>query len=161
VPEAIKTEASTAIVPVKQQIAVDFAREIAPLVAAKCSSCHSASGPAPRLDAEERTKAGSVSEANVERLYKAVLGVRGPASSRTGLSQYVHPGRARTSPLVWHLFGHNTAKPWDGAASQHPVKPIPEGKNSPLTPAEIQTIVRWIDLGAPRKPLTELSANGD
>ena len=74
---------------------------------------------------------------------------QGPAAADTsGLGKYVHPGRARTSPLVWHLYGQNTSRPWDGAAARGVAKPIPGGKSTPLTDAEKQSIVRWIDLGA-------------
>ena len=56
---------------------------------------------------------------------------------------------ARTSPLVWHLFGRNTLRPWD-----HPLPGIgtvermpPEG-GVPLTDLERRLILEWIDLGA-------------
>ncbi len=56
---------------------------------------------------------------------------------------------ARTSPLVWHLFGRNTSRPWD-----HPLPAIqtvegmpPKGGTS-LTDLERRLILEWIDLGA-------------
>lgn len=58
-------------------------------------------------------------------------------------------GAARTSPLVWHLFGRKTSRPWD-----HPLPAIqtvermpPEGA-TPLTDLERRLILEWIDLGA-------------
>ena len=98
---------------------VDFGRDVKPIVTAKCVPCHKAGGAAPRLD------------------------IPG------GWRKYVHPGRARTSPLVWHVYGRNTARGWDGAARERPVKPIPPGKEvPPLTAQEKRRLVEWIDLGA-------------
>ena len=62
--------------------------------------------------------------------------------------RYVQPGQARTSPLIWHLFGYNTCRPWDKTASTGKVKPIPPGKSDPLTAHERRTFIEWIDLGA-------------
>jgi hypothetical protein len=61
----------------------------------------------------------------------------------------VHPGRARTSPLIWHLFGRNTSQPWDKSyKSDYPVKPMPPAGAPGLTESEKRTFVEWIDLGA-------------
>lgn len=71
----------------------------------------------------------------------------GKAAPKLGAS-HVTPGTARTSPLVWALFGRNTSRPWDrapGAAA--PAKP-PSAHSSILTRAERRAIVEWIDLGA-------------
>jgi hypothetical protein len=60
----------------------------------------------------------------------------------------VHPGRARTSPLIWHVFGRNTSRGWDGAAAAGPVKRIPAENSIPLSNGEKRTLVEWIDMGA-------------
>jgi hypothetical protein len=65
------------------------------------------------------------------------------------LARYVQPGQARTSPLIWHIFGRNTSRPWDGAAVEKPFKPIPPGSLELLTSQERQAFVKWIDFGAP------------
>lgn len=88
---------------------------LAPIVTARCVPCHGEKGSAPRLD--------------------------GPAAS---LSSYLTPGAARTSPLVWHLVGRSTARPWDDATT--PVKPWPEGGTKP-TDGEVRAFIEWIDLG--------------
>jgi hypothetical protein len=62
-------------------------------------------------------------------------------------SNLVTPGRARTSPLIWAIFGRNTSRPWDTVASR-PIKTMPPPGASPLTESEKRTIVEWIDFGA-------------
>jgi hypothetical protein len=90
---------------------------VAPIVAARCVSCHGEQGSAPRLD--------------------------GTAAS---LAPYITPGSARTSPLVWHLLGRSAARPWDGDAVTKTVKPWPAGTDGP-TAAEVRAFIEWIDLG--------------
>jgi hypothetical protein len=51
--------------------------------------------------------------------------------------------------LVWHLFGRNTARPWDGGHDEAAHVPMPSGEAEPLTDDERRTLVEWIDLGAP------------
>jgi hypothetical protein len=48
--------------------------------------------------------------------------------------KYIHPGRARTSPLVRSVFGQG--------------KPMPPPGSPGLTPDEKRTMIEWIDLGA-------------
>jgi len=64
----------------------------------------------------------------------------------------VDAGRARTSRLMWHLFGTNTSRPWDRSktpAKANNLKPMPPpGKGTPLNDEELRTCVQWIDLGA-------------
>ena len=59
-----------------------------------------------------------------------------------------HPGRARTSPLIWYLIGRNTSQRWDAAhrTSIRIEHPMPE--RGELTQQELQTFVEWVDLGA-------------
>ncbi|MEJ2082402.1 MAG: hypothetical protein P8Y94_09560, partial [Acidobacteriota bacterium] len=60
--------------------------------------------------------------------------------------QWVHPGEARTSPLIWHVTGERTSRPWD-AVPAHPTR-IPVGGTPLLTSDQIRVLVEWIDLGA-------------
>ena len=58
-------------------------------------------------------------------------------------------GAARTSPLVWSLFGRNTSRPWDGTSlTSGKIGRMPPPGSAPLTGAERRTIIEWIDLGA-------------
>jgi mono/diheme cytochrome c family protein len=92
-------------------------KDVDAIVAARCVACHGNGGRPPRLDA-----------------------------GTAALAPYVTPGEARRSPLVWHLLGRSTARPWDAEASTASPKPMP-APAGPLTPDEIRTIVEWIDLG--------------
>jgi len=66
------------------------------------------------------------------------------------LASLVTPGAARTSPLVWHLFGRNTARPWDRVSAPGQIHPMPPAGSPGLTQEEKRTIIEWIDLGAHR-----------
>ena len=120
---------------------VAFDRDVLPIVAAKCVPCHGPQGSPPVL--QTGAAAGSVA------------GLPGPArcagasGSRLGLGFLCASGPgARTSPLVWHILGQNTSRPWDGPWASRPAKPIPSEPPIVLTQAECQTLIRWIDLGA-------------
>ena len=62
----------------------------------------------------------------------------------------VRSGSARTSPLVWRIFGRNTARPWDRVPDPGVIRPMPPAGSPPLTAEEKRTIVEWIDLGGKR-----------
>ena len=67
-----------------------------------------------------------------------------------GIGNYVHPGSARTSPLVWHIFGRDTSRPWDADRAGGAVATMPPSVAGSLTDDERATLVEWIDLGTPR-----------
>jgi len=64
------------------------------------------------------------------------------------LAALVTPEAARTSPLVWHLFGRNTSRPWDRVTAPARISPMPPPGSPGLTQDEKRAIVEWIDLGA-------------
>ena len=68
--------------------------------------------------------------------------------SDEGIRNSVHPGSARTSPLIWHIFGRNTSRPWDAAPVEGVVPKMPPPVTAHLTDDERATLVEWIDLGA-------------
>ncbi|HAK96498.1 MAG TPA: hypothetical protein DCM87_16290 [Planctomycetes bacterium] len=117
--DALGKPAASLLLPPERRRTVDFARDIAPIVASRCAACHGGG---------------------------AKVGLAGPEAFET-LCGFLDPGRARTSRVVWHLFGRNTARPWDGAAARQPAVPLPEG--AALTADERRMFVEWIDLGAP------------
>ncbi|MGC8641300.1 MAG: hypothetical protein ACP5XB_15660 [Isosphaeraceae bacterium] len=139
VPDALKHDVSKVAVPAPRRIAVDFATDVAPILARRCVACHRAGGQAPDLE-----QAAAPADARPRKLYEALVA----PNQDSGLGKHVHAGRARTSPLVWHILGRNTARPWDGAAVHGVVKPIPPGESPGLSDMDKQTIIRWIDLGA-------------
>jgi hypothetical protein len=65
-------------------------------------------------------------------------------------SNYIDPGSARTSRLVWAILGRNTARPWDRVGSVPMPKRMPPAGSPPLTEDERQAIIEWIDLGGQR-----------
>ncbi len=67
------------------------------------------------------------------------------------LDKNVHPGKARTSPLVWRVFGASTSRPWDPIPATGKTLPMPPPGSPPLTEEEKRTIIEWIDLGAYRE----------
>ena len=116
-----------------------------PIVRNKCLDCHgkdqslpyfaSASNPADEQPA-------------ARQVYETLLA---PAESRVpqGASgKYVDPGKARTSPLTWHLLGQNTSRPWDSSARDGAWKPIPASAKTPLTENDRRAFIEWIDTGA-------------
>ena len=151
--------------PPERRRTVDFRRDVMPIIHAKCVPCHSPGGAPPRLDGGLREKGTGTFSANTlrtrqsrekepgafspfNRAYESLLAREEPDGEGGYRGKYVHPGRARTSPLVWHLYGRNTARGWDGAVRKRPAKPIPPGKVAPLNGTERRTFVEWIDLGA-------------
>jgi hypothetical protein len=70
--------------------------DVAPIVEARCLSCHRSGGSGPRLE-----------------------------GGAAALAPYVRAGEARRSRLVWHLVGKDTSRPWDAEAGARPPEPVP------------------------------------
>ncbi|MBN1360379.1 MAG: hypothetical protein JW993_07300 [Sedimentisphaerales bacterium] len=121
--------------PAAQRRTVDFRRDVMPIIDAKCAQCHGRANAAPRL---------GNGDGQPGRSYESLLATgETPEEGR-----YVHAGRARTSPLIWHLYGRNTSRPWDEPADTRTVRKMPPDGGPALTDDEIQTFVEWIDMGA-------------
>ncbi|MHC4435568.1 MAG: hypothetical protein ACYTBS_27395, partial [Planctomycetota bacterium] len=86
---------------------------------------------------------GADANAYFNRSYESLM----VAGSRPGYGKYVHPGRARTSPLIWHIFGRNTSRPWDATFGHKGVPQMPPNPEEALTDYEKRTLVEWIDTG--------------
>jgi hypothetical protein len=124
--EAAQMPAARLTLPPERRRFVDFAHDVRPIIEDRCLDCHGTGGTPPRLD-----DTGA---------YEALL---------DGL---IRPGEARTSPLVWHLLGRRTDRPWDKLDMVDDTaepKPMPAGDEA-LTKEEILTFIQWIDLGALR-----------
>lgn len=130
-----------------QRPSVDFCRDLAPILARACAPCHAQGGSPPLLDTGTAPASGPGDAA--ARLYETLLATEAAVASGGPRGKYVDPGRARTSPLVWHLLGRNTSRPWDGAAAERKAKPIPPDPAVPLGDADRQAFIQWIDTGAP------------
>lgn len=72
-------------------------------------------------------------------------GIRG--AGRQDLAPYL-ARTARTSPIVWHLLGRHTSRPWDEAAPGSPSEAISPECSASIAEEEKRTIIEWIDLGA-------------
>jgi hypothetical protein len=129
--EAMHHEPRSLDTPPKRWRAVGFREDVFPLLQRRCGTAGCHGGP----DAGWQMPAGpDAADATCDLL----------------TDHYVHPGRARTSPLVWHLLGRNTARPWDhDPHAGRPVKRMPPGKGNALNEVELRRVTEWIDLGAP------------
>jgi hypothetical protein len=91
--------------------------DVAPIVEARCLSCHRSGGSGPRLE-----------------------------GGAAALAPYIRAGEARRSRLLWHLLGKNTSRPWDAEAAA-PAPAAVSAEAGSLTADEVRAFVEWIDLG--------------
>ena len=146
--DAVQRPSIALTLPPARRRTVDFRRHVMPIIRRKCVVCHGADDAPPRLDGGREAVDRAAGEAYFRQAYETLL-ASDDLSGDIGFSgKYVHPGRARTSPLVWHVFGRNTSRPWDGDTKKRPIKKIPAGNAEPLTDDERRTLVEWIDMGA-------------
>jgi hypothetical protein len=113
--------------PPERRRTVDFRRDVQPILSNGCAaaSCHS----------------GDLS-------YEQLLaGFAFDDDSAGSVGVHVHPGRARTSPLIWHVYGKNSSRTWDEMRNETSTLPLLEG---PLSADDLRTLAEWIDLGAHR-----------
>ncbi|UCF13939.1 MAG: hypothetical protein JSW59_11045 [Phycisphaerales bacterium] len=141
--EAVKRPSVKLTLGAAQRRTVDFRRDIMPIIAAKCVKCHGKNGSVPYLTDDFSAVIGADGKAYFNRSYESLLA----AGSLPGYGKYVHPGRARTSPLIWHIFGRNTSRPWDETFGQEEVPQMPPNRHQALTDDEKRTFVEWIDMG--------------
>lgn len=130
--------------PAEQRRTVDFRRDVMPIIANKCVRCHSQAVPALRLTDDLSSAAQADDKTRFNRSYESLL----TPGDRPGSGKYVHPGRARTSLLIWRIFGRNTSRPWDDTFSQQKISRMPPGGNDALTNDEKRTFAEWTDMGA-------------
>jgi hypothetical protein len=124
---ALTRPAADLMLPPARRRTVDFERDLAPILARNCATAACHGGPArPKL------------------AYETLLS----RDAATGVFRYVTPGAARTSPLVWAIFGRNTSRPWDHPATGAAPSSMPPAGAPLLTANDRRAIVEWIDLGA-------------
>jgi hydrazine synthase alpha subunit-like protein len=133
--DAMKTDSIQLTLPSPRRRTVIYTKDVQSIVAQKCVSCHQAGTNALKLTRDKPS-----------RNYTALL-TKDPL---TGRYKYVQPGSARTSWVIWQLYGRNTSRPWDRAIARPKIRSMPPAQATALTEAEKQTIVEWIDLGAMR-----------
>lgn len=130
--------------PPERRRTVDFRRDVMPIIAKKCVSCHDKEDSPLSLTKDLSLVKGSGRGAFFNRTYENLL----TPDNQAGDGKYVHPGRARTSPLIWHIFGRNTSRPWDDVQSTEKLSHMPPSTVEALTEDERLTFVEWIDMGA-------------
>jgi hypothetical protein len=150
--DAVRKPSVQLSAPPAERRSVDFGRDLMPIITAKCATaeCHGSDTAKLRLTDEPR---GPFNVA-----YEGLLAASVKESSQDAspLGRYVHPGQARTSPLIWRLYGRNTSRPWDDTYEQgRSFEPHPPAWAKQLTAEELETFVEWIDLGAHWKGVTE------
>jgi hypothetical protein len=146
--DAVRRESISLCLPLERRRTIDFCSDVMPIVDNKCIQCHNQGGDPPRLDGAPED--GPDGKSRLDRAYQNLMS-QWTASANHSSSyryKYVHPGSARTSPLIWHVFGRNTSRPWDGESVAKPAKAIPSGHKPRLTEDEIRTFIEWIDMGA-------------
>jgi len=131
--DAVKTDSTPLTIPTGRRRIVTYKGEVQPIVEKKCVTCH-----------QSPQNALPLTMTNSNRNYAALL----TQNRQTGEYKYLHPGSARTSPLIWNLYGRNTSRPWDKTQVRLKIRAMPPAQAPPLTKTEKQTFVEWIDLGA-------------
>ncbi len=160
---AVQRPSSKLTPPPERRRSVAFREHILPILQAKCASadCHGGRQTPLRMVLQP----GDSSEKNVRGIYEALLAgeTTGETARNSGssLCKYVEPGRARTSFLIWQLFGRDSSRPWDRLAgplhTNRKIMKMPPPYTAPsLSDEEFRLFVEWIDLGAaweaPPKP---------
>jgi hypothetical protein len=146
--DAVQGNSIRLCLPPERRRTVDFCRHVMPIVERKCVPCHGSDGAPPRLDGGMTLVEESNGEAYFNRAYRNLMQVGPSKDGAPSSGRYVQPGSARTSPLVWHLLGENTSRPWDGEANKGEAKAIPEHDREPISDLERRTLIEWIDMGA-------------
>ena len=133
---ALTRPAAMLMLPPERRRTVDFERDVEPILRQKCATaaCHGGTARPKLSGAGERFSAA----------YEALMA----KDPKTEVFRYVTPGIARTSPLVWAIFGRNTSQPWDHPWRGGEPGRMPPAGAVPLTAAEKRVIIEWIDLGA-------------
>jgi hypothetical protein len=145
--EALANPAAELCKPAAERRTVDFRRDVVPIVESKCAPCHGPGQALPDLSpqgVQDRQRP----DAYAHHLYQALMQPDDSPDGDSAFGRYVHSGRARTSPVVWHVFGRNTSRSWDGPALGAPAKKIPSEPAIEITDQERRILVEWIDLGA-------------
>jgi len=141
--DAVQEASVKLTLPPERRRTVDFRRDVMPIIAAKCVRCHGRPDAPVHLPGDPALVPGEDGTARFARSYESLLD-----GARDGTGKYVHPGRARTSSLIWRLYGRGTSRPWDESVPEKPVSKMPPDGAEALSEGEKRTFVEWIDTGA-------------
>jgi hypothetical protein len=163
-PEALRKPPTRMGILAKDRLALDFRKDLMPIIESKCVSCHNETKRAGSLDLSgglelvfhyygvDGWSYQGYNGAFFNRAYESLLAAgRIPEPEYGNVRQfqqgaYVAPGYAARSPLVWRLTGSRycgkTFLPKDK------VRTCPPVGNPQLTEEEKYRFIQWVDLGA-------------
>jgi hypothetical protein len=126
--DAVKKAPFELTLPAHLRRTVNFRRHVSTIITEKCASvsCH----------ARAEASLPITQSKSAREVYEMLV-----SSER-----YLHPGEARTSPLIWHVTGRNTSRSWDLISTQH--KGALPDVSSTISDRERNVLVEWIDMGA-------------
>ena len=142
--EAVRRSSHELTPPPDQRRGIGFEEKILPILRKHCATadCHGG-----------RETPLNLTGSPVQ-IHEILLGRK--SSGNPGPKQYVHPGNARSSPLIWQLMGKNTSRPWDRrdpSLRDFKISKMPPADHGAiLNEQDRQTVLSWIDLGAARNP---------
>lgn len=154
--QALRRKSTPVLPPAAERRQVAFKNDVVPILKNRCATaeCHGSA----TTSFQVSLHADQPSEQDLQQAYATLLSPRQGGASLPGpipqVGRYIDAGRARTSLLVWQLFGRDTSRPWDRARGETNVKALrvkpmpPRHAGGPLAEDEIRTIIEWIDLGA-------------
>ncbi len=143
--KALARPSNKLTLPPERRRTVDFRSDVMTIISAKCVACHSKAGSVPYLTPDLSLIARPGGKAYFNRSYESLLA----AGEQPNRRKYVDPGTARTSVLVWHIFGRNVSRPWGNSiCSREPIIKMPPDGAEALTEDQKRTFVEWIDMGA-------------
>jgi hypothetical protein len=142
---ALRDDSIPLTLPPERRRTVDFRRDVMPILTRRCATCHDADGPAPRMAGGTAPEGDGAAPFN--RAYVSLLAPHPDGGDSAGRRRFVHPGRARTSPLVWQVLARNTSRPWDETA-RHVGPVVSACRAHRLNVDEKRTLIEWVDTGA-------------
>ncbi len=162
-PEAPRKPPTRMGILAKDRLALDFRKDIMPIIEAKCVSCHSATKRAGSLDLSgglelvfhykgvNNWSYHPYNAAFFNRAYESLMAAgRIPEPTYGSVRQfqqgaYVAPGYAARSPLIWRLTGIR----YDGKTllPKDKIRTCPPPTSPQLTEAEKYRFIQWVDLG--------------
>lgn len=142
--EALKKGPVKLVLPPPRRRTVDFVHQIAPIIEQRCavSACHGSRDIGFFLGRE-----GEDEETWFRRVYEQLTHGVGTGDDPFA-GDWIYVGAARKSPLLWHVVGRDTRRPWDGQETEAGATSPPKNERPLLDPLEIRLLAEWIDLGA-------------
>ncbi len=130
---------------------VSFRKDIQPIVTQKCAlaDCHIPPDPTAAMNLSTHRLNGTKDPVLAERFGPAYANLlaRQPDKPFGVGGRRVHPGDARSSPLLWMLYGRPLAPQFKPAPFE---RPMIEAHPGPMLPESLLERIRlWVDLGAP------------